>query len=515
MVSTKVTYDDGSPINIIFLFSFSSSPPPLLIVSRPCRRCINLGKTDTCIDVQHKKRGRPRLRDREAAAAAAAATAAGAVGTGKPEHSSGLPSQRMRGSISSSSSASTMKQSPRSEPTTFLSPPGDSNLLFSPSTNKPSSSISSMNSRERSVSSSASLWSQNARASAVAASDFSSEAPPTVSLILSTGLQCARCSIESHALLGFSPSDLLERSLFELVHPSEKQRLEQLWLSLIEPVGVKPQVVPANAETVMTLSPALLMAPAPGTVFMQETMRLRQRSGIFDFYSIRLHLGGGFGADLYRHHTLDRAYIVASLLKLGNDATHPDPNVLREARWNAGGDPRYFTTPQPGNNNAGGGSSGQAPSSGGVGGSGGSMYHHNTQTSSGAAGHYQSPPPPPSSTPSRYDWQRLDNENKPAAPLSSIQPQHHAPPPPPYSRPIYQEDYHQNDHHRDSRPRSAHDMEITPPSTASKRPNAAMGIAPSSTRPSLSAKTSATASSVTSSFSYSSRADRGGITCRV
>ncbi|KAI1436617.1 hypothetical protein GGR50DRAFT_197921 [Xylaria sp. CBS 124048] len=30
---------------------------------RPCARCLSNGKEDTCIDVQHKKRGRPRLRD--------------------------------------------------------------------------------------------------------------------------------------------------------------------------------------------------------------------------------------------------------------------------------------------------------------------------------------------------------------------------------------------------------------------------------------------------------------------
>ncbi|KAL8296014.1 hypothetical protein RB600_001481 [Gaeumannomyces tritici] len=30
---------------------------------RPCSRCISNGKEDSCIDVQHKKRGRPRLRD--------------------------------------------------------------------------------------------------------------------------------------------------------------------------------------------------------------------------------------------------------------------------------------------------------------------------------------------------------------------------------------------------------------------------------------------------------------------
>ncbi|KAF2842247.1 hypothetical protein M501DRAFT_988493 [Patellaria atrata CBS 101060] len=32
-------------------------------VRRPCTRCLAAGKQDTCYDVQHKKRGRPRLRD--------------------------------------------------------------------------------------------------------------------------------------------------------------------------------------------------------------------------------------------------------------------------------------------------------------------------------------------------------------------------------------------------------------------------------------------------------------------
>ena len=33
--------------------------------SRPCRRCLSVGRGDTCIDLQHKKRGRPRLRRTE------------------------------------------------------------------------------------------------------------------------------------------------------------------------------------------------------------------------------------------------------------------------------------------------------------------------------------------------------------------------------------------------------------------------------------------------------------------
>lgn len=33
------------------------------IAQRPCTRCVQNGKEDACVDVQHKKRGRPRLRD--------------------------------------------------------------------------------------------------------------------------------------------------------------------------------------------------------------------------------------------------------------------------------------------------------------------------------------------------------------------------------------------------------------------------------------------------------------------
>ncbi|UZJ53858.1 hypothetical protein CBS101457_003178 [Exobasidium rhododendri] len=483
-------------------------------VSRPCRRCINLGKTDTCIDVQHKKRGRPRLRDREAAAVAAAAAEQAELATGSQDHSSGLPGQRLRGSFSSSSSGPTMKRSPRSDASTFLSPAADGSLFSSSAIKAPpsSTSMSSIGPRGRSVSSSISLWSQGARTGAVVAPHEYSDSPSTVTLILSTGLQCARCSIESQALLGFSPSDLLERSLFELVHPSEKQRLEQLWLSLIEPVGVKPQVVPANAETVMTLSPSILMAPAPGTVFMQETMRLRQRSGIFDFYSIRLHLGGGFGADLYQPQSLSRAYIVASLLKLGNDATHPDPNFLREGGWNKREDTRNFSTPQLRGRQ-------------GDGGEGGASYHGKKEPFSAEitspptrTGHF-----PPSSAPSRFDWQQLDSDNKPArAPQQQALKEekhlhlHSAPPPPPYSRSIHRDEYSQNGasdafHHlpppqQDSRPRSTHDMDITPPSSAVRTTFDNTASAETTTK-------SGTGHMVAPSFSYSSRAERGGITC--
>lgn len=52
------------PNHLIFEQLADKNPPT---AQRPCSRCLSNGKEDACIDVQHKKRGRPRLReDREA-----------------------------------------------------------------------------------------------------------------------------------------------------------------------------------------------------------------------------------------------------------------------------------------------------------------------------------------------------------------------------------------------------------------------------------------------------------------
>lgn len=45
------------------LFVFRILLTGACVAQRPCSRCLSNGKEDTCIDVQHKKRGRPRLRD--------------------------------------------------------------------------------------------------------------------------------------------------------------------------------------------------------------------------------------------------------------------------------------------------------------------------------------------------------------------------------------------------------------------------------------------------------------------
>jgi len=48
-------------------------------VSRPCKRCVSVGKDDTCRDVEHKKRGRPKLVDKAIALDGAPKTASNAA----------------------------------------------------------------------------------------------------------------------------------------------------------------------------------------------------------------------------------------------------------------------------------------------------------------------------------------------------------------------------------------------------------------------------------------------------
>jgi hypothetical protein len=148
--------------------------------------------------------------------------------------------------------------------------------------------------------------------------------------------------------------------------------VERLWTSLIAPVGIRAQAMLHYRNAIMSLSPAGLVMPAAGTVFLQEDkIRLRTRSGSYESFSVRLHLGAGLGADLFRDDTLERAYIVASVvrhsgstppksLQVGVGASgggggggggieyeghHPDPDLLRQARWHDGLDSRQFTSP--------------------------------------------------------------------------------------------------------------------------------------------------------------------------
>ncbi|KXH40425.1 hypothetical protein CNYM01_09971 [Colletotrichum nymphaeae SA-01] len=169
------------------------------IAQRPCSRCTSNGKEDACVDVQHKKRGRPRLRDdREARYGpstyqhpqdAAAAAAAAARRPPLSHYSAGTPISGYDDPIRGSHSYRVLKSQP-SEPIAprYLdrAPMGDANLYGQPSS-------------------------------------LASGAPEPV-IFLTTELEIARASPAFADAVGIP--NVRGRSLFDIVVPTEREKLQ-------------------------------------------------------------------------------------------------------------------------------------------------------------------------------------------------------------------------------------------------------------------------------------------------
>ncbi|CEH13560.1 zn-cys zinc finger domain protein [Ceraceosorus bombacis] len=258
---------------------------------RPCQRCKNLGKTETCIDVQHKQRGRPRLRDREVAAAAAKLPGAPLyppLPSATQEPPGTLPTKRgpfpTRAAEPSSSSA--FGTGPGGEPwqTSY-----DSSTGIATSRSPPSQP------RSRTAT-------------------HAGENEGSAILICSTELRAARASDEALALLGIHKSyvDFQQISLLDLVHSDDVGILQNLSRSLIEPVQI-PLLPAPSKEALLSAFPSKLIEPASGTIFLEGTVRIRLSDRQFRPCVVRLYLGGGLGANLYLPDTFRSAYIVAGI----------------------------------------------------------------------------------------------------------------------------------------------------------------------------------------------------------
>ncbi|KAK1635418.1 hypothetical protein BDP81DRAFT_321391 [Colletotrichum phormii] len=168
------------------------------IAQRPCSRCTSNGKEDACVDVQHKKRGRPRLRDdREARYGPstyqhpqdAAAAAAAARRPPLSHYSAGTPISGYDDPIRGSHSYRVLKSQP-SEPIAprYLdrAPMGEANLYSQP----PS---------------------------------LASGSPEPV-VFLTTELEIARASPAFADAVGIP--NVRGRSLFDIVVPTEREKLQ-------------------------------------------------------------------------------------------------------------------------------------------------------------------------------------------------------------------------------------------------------------------------------------------------
>ncbi|RSH85417.1 hypothetical protein EHS25_004813 [Saitozyma podzolica] len=224
-------------------------------VGRPCKRCINMGKEDQCEDIPHKKRGRPK-----------------AV---KPALRQ--PFLRVLPPVEDPSFDKWRDTPPSGyfplDPTLSLPMPRP----VDPGLTGTSSA-------------------------------------PLFALFTTTELKILRVSPTCYALTGYHPHEYANSSLLDWLHPSDLHLVKMERVRLIT-VPFVPAPLQSDREIQATInrrSEGELLSPAEGmgVPFPNQNVRIVRSDGHFSLFNIRLHLGGGLGASLWREETLGRIYLV-------------------------------------------------------------------------------------------------------------------------------------------------------------------------------------------------------------
>ncbi|KAG0043785.1 hypothetical protein BGZ83_011045, partial [Gryganskiella cystojenkinii] len=342
----------------------------------PCKRCISVGKDDTCRDVEHKKRGRPKLVDKAVAlesnarnggAGAAPGSlssknaAAAAVGSASAIAAS-LAKTRVKGKYTKSANYKMPKKtalantkSAESGPSVSTAPfaqapsnetipnnlPQDhpSSYVSHSDVERPSSASSyrsnqppvpsyqssrplSMHSEQgdRQDSYYYSSTSQIKRPQEVYTGPSSSL---QATLFLTMDLICARVSDESQAMWGYHPHDISHKSLYSIIANEDQGKMRHLVdlikdavYSAVSPHG--PQhfsFLDSSSPVFYQNRPMIMSSSAPGSSEYTDVIRICHADGGSDLFSVRMYVGGGLGTDLSRGLSIEHAYVVCVMAR--------------------------------------------------------------------------------------------------------------------------------------------------------------------------------------------------------
>ncbi|RIA81679.1 hypothetical protein C1645_789876, partial [Glomus cerebriforme] len=141
-------------------------------------------------------------------------------------------------------------------------------------------------------------------------------------------IACARVSDECLGIMGYYPSELVHKSLYDYVHAQDNEKLQKLTTSLWDNANrffqnqsshqyqfSSPLSDPVTTEDpgFSQINPEILQFPALGgpIIEVSDMLHLKQRIGQYDLYDVKMYLGGGLCADLTRKETWNKLYIVA------------------------------------------------------------------------------------------------------------------------------------------------------------------------------------------------------------
>ncbi|KAJ2794753.1 hypothetical protein H4R20_006123 [Coemansia guatemalensis] len=304
-------------------------------LQRPCRRCVNTGKCDTCKDVQHKKRGRPRSKDKKMAAGGStekrhmetqmfqfsfsrtpAAAADADAAASPPEAAAAAGAAGSSASICSMPAASLNAATPmqplsptsssphnNSAPSSTIAPAAAPFDYDAPLTSAASTSSAGNNTLHGSTAS-APAHAQQQQLPPLHTSDAA--AGCTSYLFLTPGLLCLRleeiCRAGAGALLGHSLLSLINRSAMDFVSELDRARVLRIFESIRQRLSARLAHGPSRAY-----AHAVLGHPPPpvdpNTFQAVPVDRLLQRVCADICGDMRAHLqtaGGGY--DLFDIH---------------------------------------------------------------------------------------------------------------------------------------------------------------------------------------------------------------------
>ncbi|CAG8540377.1 9931_t:CDS:2 [Paraglomus occultum] len=332
-------------------------------VSRPCKRCIALGRVDTCIDIKHKKRGRPKLKDKKPHPYNTHATR---TWTNNPQIHHFLPPTTSNSISSPSSSVTSPPQlsqtsPPQSSPPqelpqrqtphilpqqlqpsqqypTCMSPPPQELSPLSPHHQRSPSYIKQQPPPPSSryvTSYPQPIFTSSTYPQTPPSISPITENPPVIMFLTAADIWCARVSDESLAMLGYYSKELTHKPLLDYVHPSSQDSLRKMVMSLTDnaekyynhyhaqtyspyPPSFREPPLTTQDPGFFALSLDELRYPAANggyAIEVSDMISLRQRSGEYDLYNVKMHFGGGLGGDLSRKDTWNKLYIVAYFTK--------------------------------------------------------------------------------------------------------------------------------------------------------------------------------------------------------
>ncbi|KAI8882166.1 hypothetical protein K501DRAFT_334188 [Backusella circina FSU 941] len=268
-------------------------------LSRPCKRCVSLDKSSTCIDIKHKKRGRPKLSDKRWLSGISESNV-----LASPSHLTEINLAPIRQQPSPPSPLSTLPNSSSNSSYSRSSvssaspspPPSFAHLLPLTTPLLPTSTFEI-------------TQKQNNR---------KNDYYPTkmMTLFLTMDLCCARVSDESVDILGRRPDTIGHCSFYELIQSASINTLSRIHRLLLDnchsaiqqkhPISFSTT---AKSDLFQKTSPLQLFSIANGSQTFKEklTFNKNEENVALD---CKFYLGGAFGADLSEPSTLENVYIV-------------------------------------------------------------------------------------------------------------------------------------------------------------------------------------------------------------